>query len=331
MFEAYVQGRGRSVPTPAVLALDPAHPIAPTGSDQHRDLRDAAHVGFLLAAASHDYFRSDHFEPNASNFFLEGRLVVPGKTGLVLSGRMRCGVRQDAGYDYSEYRFPAPPHVVPFAFLGGDERLRSALAASWTTTLGPRIRLASFWYARANSCDPAVPLEAEVALLATAFEVLLDAPTENPKSTFMVRRIGELLPGGQASPAGPPMRPRPRQAKGGNSRLPMGADAWSAIQFWLDDFYHLRNCISHAGRDSRPDTRAWASWSIVQHLVVGTSVFPVAAKAVLREAGLYEWQPRDDWNLGEPEGFLLYPGFRFDGEPHEVCCKNACNVRLWGR
>jgi hypothetical protein len=178
--------------------------------------------------------------------------------------------------------FPRPPHAHANR-VELDVPLMHALLRLEDDELSSRLTEAIRLFIRANSDSPAVDPASELTSMRSAFDELLSVGHlgDELRKAFLAHFSGEL--------ADPPkwFDGSLDQAKW-SARWPK---ATRPLDAWVRDFCAARNQAAH-GRDpakSRPDTL----WSIHNHLLFASWLFPLVVKKVLADAGVYALSDTD--------------------------------------
>lgn len=283
----------------------------------------------FASLAARPYF--DHRYWNSESLQLVIRTFTSDSRGGVLMQHRRRDGSQQTIYPAGAFRARKPdyvdwcslPECIDVALLHALEGGRATASASGSR---PVVRA---WnaiaeslpvFVRANTDSPAVDAQSELVDLMSAYSRLLDTWDANGTSTAFV----ELLPSSGDIPTGGFTGPRalhPDVQRG-------LANGRSLRWLWMQDAFKLRNQLGH-GRV--PNAKSDTVWSVHEHLLFGSYLFPVLVKARLHALGLYTFSADDrrrDWSfeqLLETAPFVRVPrrrrptrGPRPKGHAHEA-------------
>lgn len=312
---------GDRLPTPGILALG-TDPFRVVTDEEAELLRSAGDVASLLAVASSDDFRHGHDYRNSTHLTVVQQNFTPDSEYIAVGGRRRFGQVSDGGYLVREVRFHAAVEASRCRFDGGARELRDALTAAWDDPLSVQIRSAAWWFRAATSDAPSLGLSADVKLLSTALEALCKRPGMVARAS-VADALGRLFPPDRTSRPGWDAWSQRR----GQAPQVAARPTWTALQFWSNDFFHLRNALEHDGRDTRPQFPSCPSWTGLRAVLIGINVFPLLVRGLLAEAGGYTWTEDDFSRLDFLEGLVEVPGFRMGGAGDwQACVKEASDA-----
>jgi len=155
----------------------------------------------------------------------------------------------------------------------------------------------------ANTDSDVIRQEAEIILMASAYERLLDIEA---KARAMNEGIGRLLSTYAHVTVQEALQSRPEIMI--EPEYDAAQRAWPLHRKWAQEFYHLRNRYTHAN-DGR--VRTWG-WHPIEHLVMAAFLFPLAAKLLLQAEGHYTLTEDDEGRLHAIDRLLELQGW---GQP----------------
>jgi len=152
----------------------------------------------------------------------------------------------------------------------------------------------------ANSDDEQVLEQAEAVYMVSAFERLLDC--RRGKEDDLVGRFSKAW--------------RPRECLvariGPRAGAPISG-RMSLTEAWLRDFFRHRGSYAHGKLTAlHPPV-----WSLREHLLLGSYLFPRLVKRILDVAGLYVWTDKDEDDAGLFEHFLNEDLFSAPEDPED--------------
>jgi hypothetical protein len=137
----------------------------------------------------------------------------------------------------------------------------------------------------------------EFVLLCGAFERLLRSSGSAQRLRFKVHRAINFVPKQNVGSCQKSLPFRPSTIKGWCSRLTGGYiktdnafDTCHELRdFWIIDFYKMRNKYAHGGRGYNDNI-----WSAEEHLVLSSHIFPLLIKIYLRDQRAFTLRPFED-------------------------------------
>lgn len=201
--------------------------------------------------------------------------------GLGIQRRRRDGSSSGL-WSPGTVEFQRPLHVpagigsppLDRALLDALLQLRTSGSDQWAD-LSEAITL----FSQANTDSDSVPMRTEGVLTISAFERLYDC--ERGRETQLVTPFADAVrPSEELTWESAPRIPEERR---GNAN--------SVREFWLRDFFRLRNSLAH-GRMDYPSI-----WTLQEHLLLSAYIFPRAVKLTLAESELYELSEEDSTDI----------------------------------
>jgi hypothetical protein len=174
-----------------------------------------------------------------------------------------------------EVRFVRPLECHTIDEVRVDRALLDALVAI-DGDVRERLMLVLPYVRLANSDSTTMLTLSEALLMASAFDVLLDA---DGKAYNLSKAFGELM-----QPFGSVRVSDLLNVRSG-LHLERREDElkWFAHRAWIRELYQLRNKATHAATTV---TREWA-WTVYEHLLMAAYVFPLVVKLLCEEQGKY--------------------------------------------
>lgn len=247
--------------------------------DEKASLFSFAEAVAFAGLANRKYFGSGFEYWNRDNFkfYIQSFSGNPG--GVTLQLRRRDGSTLNH-VTPGAYRVDRPPHVSDSFFSQMlDLELLTALVQCRETSLWPRIIESITAFNNANTDRDEIPQPAELVMLVGAFERLMDL--NRGKKADLIDAIQALLSS------------RTRIDIACCSRLDEQRRTESAtvLEAWISDIYKLRSKYAHG--EVYPN---WIpAWPVHEHLLLGSHIFVMAVKELLRIAELYK--PTEDDEL----------------------------------
>lgn len=243
------------------------------------DLANSAIAALFLSGIScNDYYRQYGCYCNDSMFKLfVQRFNIP-PDGITITKRRRDGRTLHAGLSYTNTKFSKPYECIPF--LGGEVKLDSLFLQALekchneNQTFNKILDISLSLFRLANTDNDNIPHWNEAFLLATAFESLLQPNKSEAK--YLAEKFSELF-----SEFGQITVKEASEKRNIEFNNDNGND-WIHKR-WIFELYSLRSMIAHG----RPlDSRSW-TWSLEEHLVMATYVFPLVVKLLLKKEKCY--------------------------------------------
>jgi hypothetical protein len=256
-------------------------------------LEQARYIAFSALAqrrfCSHvGYCNADGYEVIAQGFVAER----PGS--ISITTRRRDGFTRTYISQTSSPRFIRPEHVDSRLHLEIDETLARALLELPLGDLKNRIDDAIATFLLANTDSPAMPAHAEIVLMRSAFETLLDASylASDLRTKFAEHFANEL--------------PNPAEWGTGVYTEANWRERWPRntrpLDAWVQDFCDARNSAAHGARANGQSS----IWQSQNHLLFSSWLFPLMVKKILVDAGLYQLSDEDLAARRGCEAFLAH-------------------------
>ncbi len=242
---------------------------------------------FLAASAENAYFQQLRQYVNRAMFDLYWQGFTEPTGFITLTARRRDGDLLIAGYKHGQVKFTVPIQAdsrEPISpDLGFLQALQVAEAAGSETTR--RLRAALSFFSLASTDSEVMLPEAEVILMASAFEQLLEA---HDGARDLSQKFSNLF-----SSFGSVTVTQAVSTRVGIVVDPNYATAqrtWFVHRKWIEEFYHLRNAYAHGNTLS---ARTWG-WLRPEHLVIAAFALPLTVKLCLKQEGHYTLTDEDE-------------------------------------
>ena len=158
----------------------------------------------------------------------------------------------------------------------------------------------------ANTDNPAISQQSEIVLLVSAFERLLDKTTK--QKTELVNEFRKFI-----SPTDS-IEVENCEPLQNYSDTPPGWESQSLIDIWLRDFIRIRHKFAHGNRELpfRP------IWSLSNHLLFGSYIFPLLFKSKLNFENKYTFTENDKIRIDAFEKLLCFDHFQRIDDPNDL-------------
>jgi len=270
ILRGYVDMHGEPIDNCVVVTHSGRNPVWDLEDDDHKLVSRCARILALSAISKNDYNTNIGQYANSTTFqFFRQRFTEP-VTYIAFVVRRRDGSTTDAGYRHGEIKFSVPPQSKSLQETSIDADFAVAIdrAVAANSPAARRLVPTLSFFNLANTDSDVMDMDAEIILLGSAFEQVLDA--------YGARRlneaVGELLRPyagvtvEQALPARPGIVVE--------AQYEAAQRGWPLHRKWSQELYELRNNYAH-GLDY--GSRTWG-WEPLEHLVMATFVFPLLVK-----------------------------------------------------
>lgn len=257
---AYHATAGTSIQTATVLQLSD-HEITEALDDD--DLAEAFALSELIAVSAlslREFFRHDYF--NRDNYRLFAQHFQPDRSTVAIMSRRRDG-SQLSGWPDGSIKTIRPPHVPTLPSWELDNALLDALLDARQSVHADRLHEAVKHHNRANTDSADADMADEAVMLMSAFQRVLDSSSANA-GELTERLLARAKP---TNPMAPTSCNRKSADPGVTAKFRKSP---SVMQGWIEDFYALRGNLAHG----KPDTAYPSVWSLREHLLLGSFLFP---------------------------------------------------------
>lgn len=266
--------------------------------DPFKDLsnEDAFRIGEIVrllafcVMAENDYYPQTGQYFNATSFQHYHQRFRLGSEWVAPDTRRRGGRTLHGGYKHGGLKFTMPLQAVTLLKARPNQLFLQALVnlLRQTTVDAAAIRQAVDWYFLANTDSDSVSSRAEIVMMASAFESLFQVQDEQGKRQALMACLPILF-------ASHLMDESERVGMDGKrERKP-----WKV--WWMDEFYWLRNKITHDGRINA----ARMTWTFEEHSTIAALVLAICVKLKLGQLGLYTLNHEDEARTDFLDFFLV--------------------------
>jgi hypothetical protein len=298
ILQGYVDMRGRPVGICVLVTHASRTPAWDLADEDHELVARYANILFLCGMAKNDYNTNMGCYTNASTFqFVRQRFAAPVEF-IAFSTRRRDGSTMDGGYRHGDVKFPIPPQSKSVRDTCIDTTLAHALAAAIDANshAAQRVLAALVFFSLANTDSDVMQQEAEVILMGSAYEQLLDVEAS---ARALNAAIGKLLSPYASIKVAEALKHRPGIVI--EQKYEAAQQTWPVHRKWAQEFYQLRNDYTH-GNDV--GARTWG-WQPLEHLVMAAFLFPVIVKVLLSKEGYYQLTEDDEGALRAIDKLLI--------------------------
>lgn len=277
IFSGYVDVRGNPVNKLTVVSFRD-DPFKDLPSEEAGRISEMVRLLAFSVMAENEYYRQAGRYFNATSFQHYHQRFRLRSVWVAPDTRRRDGRTLHGGYKHGELKFTMPLQAATISAARPNVSLLQALVnlLKQETAEAAAIRQAVDWYFLANTDSDSVSLQTEVALMASAFEALLQVQDERGKKEALMGRLPTLF--------GSHLTDEAERVGIDGKREKRPWKVW-----WMDEFYRLRNKITHGGKI---DT-ARMTWTLDEHLTIAAVIIEICVKLKLAELGYYALT-RDD-------------------------------------
>lgn len=283
----YRDVEGRPIVECGVGVLDPNDPCKDITDVEASRVNEAIQLFAFAGLAMNEYFSQVGHYTNSSAFQVFFQGFTPGSSNeITFFIRRRDGRTREVGSKQGQVKFSIPIQCAHLEPAHIDLALLEALDQCFKAPDAQTRRLlqAISRFNQAHTDSDAVLPEREIILMASAFEQLF-ANCNGAKD--LACKVSTLLDNYGAVKVGSSVRASAIQLAKGREKKQ--EQAWFLHRKWVQELYHLRNDFTH-GND--PARRSWG-WSVPEHLVMASFVFPLLVKVLLAAKSKYSLTQQD--------------------------------------
>jgi len=315
ILKSYRNIQNKPITKCVLVYLDETDPCKALSDEKTSLIYETVHLLAFCALSKNEYFSQESHYANYSMFESFFQYFNDGNKWVTLTSRRRDGETMST-YEHEEVYFNIPVQCASQAKLGRVEApLLKALNLSFKTPNNQVRRLLQSisLYDQAQTDSSTVLPQREVVILASAFEQLFE---NCHGADDLACKLGTHLDNYGSIKYSKSLRakdfkiPEDPKKKKTESR-------WFLHQKWIQEFYQLRNDIIH-GNDRKQ--RTWG-WSIHEHLVMASFVFPLLVKLLLTQSSAYQLTEDDIGLLQAVDPLLNQQGWAEDDENQNCLSK----------
>lgn len=286
----YVDISGEPMTNCTLACVESSQPVWDLRGQDREQIRFAGLLLTLIAMSCNEYFLPLGQCANAAKFQLYWQSFVDPAEHVAFRFRRRDGTTLDGGYKHGEVTFTVPLQCRPVDEVCVDEGLLEGINKALEAKSGliSRLRTALSFFNLANTDSESMLEEAEIILMGSAFEQILNAQSAYQLSC----KFGRLFKDYGSVKVEDAMKERTGiqikedyEGKGnldgkqfGTKEEYVEAQKQSLVHVkWIEEFHHLRSRVVHGEEIS---SRSWG-WSKPEHLLMGAFVFPLLVKMML--------------------------------------------------
>lgn len=283
ILEPYVLSKDEPINEAILFLLRDKEIFADLDEDERNFLFSAAEIIAFSGLSKREYFLpGDISYCNRDDFIFIIQQSREDSDGATIITRRRDGYTKTYVTGES-YKVEIPLHIKNFpvkldiplieALLNAQEKLSD----KWLL-----YSEAIFHFNHANTDNDQVPEHQEVVMMVSAFERILGC--NRGKEDDLVDKFLEIFKPKENLDMAKCTRIKDSKSKNCNETL---------REIWIRDFYRLRNDYAHGKKLSKKPL----IWKSYEHLLLGSYVFPLVLKCLLKEDGFYELSEDDTLDI----------------------------------
>ena len=242
-------------------------------------VNETAQLLAFCGLSRNEYFAQLGDYTNSTAFQVFFQRFSPGSELIALTIRRRDGETLSGGYKHGEIKFSIPVQCAHLELCRVDLPLLEAFNKcldSPDAQVGRLVQAMSL-YDQAHTDSDAVMSRREVILIASAFEQLF---ANCNGADDLACKVSSLLDNYGSIKVGTSARSSMIQFSKGREKQ---EGDWFIHRKWAQELYQMRNDFTHGNEIAR---RRWG-WSITEHLVMASFMFPLLVKILLAESSNY--------------------------------------------
>ena len=278
----YIDNTGNPVSSAVILKLATKRADAYLDEEERNFLFEAAQIITFAGLSAREFFGVGLTYWNADHFYLVIHQFTDDPEGVTIATRRRDG-QTIRYYSFKTFSERVPPHVNIGTTCEIDVRLANALLNLREKESNEWISLwdAIFFFNRANTDSYEIPPQQEVVMILGVFQRLLEHLLEQrAREEELAKKFVSTIGSFGALPA----EKKQRLLRYQREKVPTVREAW------FRDFYRLRNALAHG----KTQSNAPLAWTIEEHLLLASFIFPLFVKKVLRGWGVYRLTECDE-------------------------------------
>lgn len=286
---SYRDIQGDAITECVLIYLDSLDPCKDLSDDEGVHINKTSQLLTFCALSKNEYFCQLGCYANSTSFQIYFQRFIPGSDGISITTRRRDGVTRNGGYKHGEVKFSVPVQCADLRIRCIDIPLLEALDKLFKhpDPLVRRILQSVSLYNQANTDSEAMLPQLEIVFLAFTLEQLF---ANGYGAEDLACKVSTLLDNYGSIKVNESTRAEDIQL---SEKREKAEKQWFLHRKWVQEFYQLRNDFVH-GNDTR--RRTWG-WSIQEHLVMASFVFPLLVKILLSQSTKYSLTNKDIVNL----------------------------------
>jgi hypothetical protein len=277
----YRAGGDRSINKATVVRVNQGDLIRDLDEDERRALFVLSEVLSVAGLSRREFFKVASLGyQNRDNFRIIIQAFAEAGGGAAITSRRRDGSTTNY-WSGDSYRIQKPEHVHVNPINHIDEPLLQSLLQARDSQEWERFYESILSFNLANTDNSEIAEEVELVLLSGALERLFDC-RRGQEEDLATRFTSTLSPSEERSPTSCGRLSTPELT----SRFKRSS---SVRDMWVRDLFRLRGNLAHG----KIESRYRPVWSLREHLLLGSFVFPLVLKLELTKSGLYEISEED--------------------------------------
>lgn len=276
ILEPYMVAPDRSVSAATLVMMKGRGLTEELAQEDINELFLFSEIVAFSGLASREYFGSGLYYVNRDHFTFMVQSFKDPFDAICVESRRRDGVTKNL-VSRKAFRVYRPFHVSSGVYpVRLDTVLMKALLRARDTQRWSRYEEAIFDFNRANTDSNQIMEQMELVLLNGAFERLFGIEKTSKRERELVKRVVDII-----------CKSGLNVCKTFNG---ISNEKHKCIfQDWIADLYCLRGNLAHGRKRPTYPSR----WSLQEHLLLGSYLFPLVVKLFLRKDGLYELKEDD--------------------------------------
>ena len=291
ILSSYRDIEGDAITECVLIYLDSIDPCKDLTDDEdvRIDVDKASQLLTFCALSRNEYFCQSGCYANSIAFQIFFQRFKPNSEWISITSRRRDGETTHGGYKHGEVKFSVPVQCADLRIRCIDIPLLEALDKLFKhpDPLARRILQSVSLYNQANTDSEAMLPQLEIVFLAFTLEQLF---ANGYGAEDLACKVSTLLDNYGSIKVNESTRAEDIQL---SEKREKAEKQWFLHRKWVQEFYQLRNDFVH-GNDT--DWRSWG-WSIQEHLVMASFVFPLLVKILLSQKSIYSLTDNDVVNL----------------------------------
>ena len=280
ILSSYVNLEGEPITECVLIGLDGYEACGSLNDSELDKIVVSAEILAFCALSKNEFFGQTRLYTNRSFFDLYFQnFKIADSNYISIPVRRRDGSLLMGGHEHGKIFFSVPIQCSSQQLYKVDQDLLSALEKAQGPQIR-RIKQSIMLFNQANTDSNAIMANREIVLLASAYEQLFD---DCFGANDLACKIATLL--NRYSSVKVEQSSRKEQIKIDKPE----ESEWYLNRKWIQELYHLRNAFIHGNELSE---RTWG-WSLLEHLVMSTFLFPRIVKIILAEQSVYSLSEED--------------------------------------